>query len=258
MFKAYFNYLLALQDEYRGLLDFCFNMDFYKDELKGITAASRFTLYSHTVETTPIRTMQMSFRFMRSGFGNVSTPIRDKQAFNDFLKNPAAKLNIQKRDQNAFEREFGINPIATELARIMPVPIVSSYRCRSLEEMLYLEFEKMLELDMQIKKCKNCGRYFVLKGNYQTDYCTRIPNGETQNCQSIGATAKYIKKVKDNPAMALFNKAYKRYHARVKAGSVKLDAFKKWKYEAVVMRDRCLSEDVSFKEFEEWVNGYFG
>jgi len=130
--------------------------------------------------------------------------------------------------------------------------------CRSLEEILYLEFEKMLELDMRIKKCKNCGRYFMLKGNYQTEYCDRAPDGGSQTCQNIGATAKYAQKVKDNPALALFNRAYKRYHARLKVGSVKVDAFKKWKYEAVVMRDMCLSGEIAANEFGEWLDGYFG
>jgi hypothetical protein len=148
--------------------------------------------------------------------------------------------------------------MSTELARVMPVPIASSYRCSSLEEMLYLEFEKMLELDLRIKKCKNCDRYFIFKGNYQTEYCDRVPDGETQNCQSISATAKYAQKVKDNPALAIFNKAYKRYHARVKVGTVTPDAFKKWKYEAVVMRDRCVNGEIPVPEFEQWINGYFG
>jgi len=147
--------------------------------------------------------------------------------------------------------------IATDLARATPIPIASSYRCGSLEEILYLGFEKMLELDLRIKKCKNCGRYFILKGNYQTEYCDRIPEGETQSCQNIGATVKYAQKVKDNPALALFNMAYKRYHARMKVGSVKPDAFKKWKYEAVVMREKCLNGEISASEFEDWLGAYF-
>ncbi|MCL2083253.1 MAG: DUF6076 domain-containing protein [Oscillospiraceae bacterium] len=258
MCKAYFLYLRSLQKEYRQLLDFCFNADFYKEELAGITAASRFTLYCEVAPVAPIRSMNISFRFLRSGFGNASMPVRDKQAYEEFKKNPAKKLQIQKREPNAFEQRFNINPIQTELARIMPVPIVSSYRCQSLDEILYLEFEKMLELDMQIKRCKNCNRYFILKGNYQTEYCDRIPDGETQNCQAISATAKYAQKVKDNPALAIFNKSYKRYHARLKVGSVKPDAFKKWKYEAVMMRDRCLDEEVTVEEFTAWIDGYFG
>jgi hypothetical protein len=259
MCRDYFIYILALQQEYQTLLDFCFNMDFYKEELDGITAASRFTLYCQTTEANPIRPLNISFRFTRSSdFGEFLITVRDKQAYEDFKKNPAAKLKIPEREPNAFEKKYNINPIATELKRIMPVPIISSFKCSSLEEILYLEFEKMLELDIQIKKCKNCGRYFILKGNYQTEYCDRIPEGETQNCQSIGATEKYAQKVKENPALATFNKAYKRYHARLKVGSVKSDAFKKWRYEAVVMRDKCLNGEMTVDEFKEWIDNYFG
>jgi len=256
---AYFNYILALQHEYAKLLDFCFNTEFYKDELDGLTAASRFHLYCGTTDAVPLRTMNMSFRFTQQGFGNISMPVRDKEAHEQLKQNPAKTLgNIDsKREPNAFEREYGINPVAVDLARVMPIPIASSYRCSSLEEILYLEFEKMLELDLRVKKCKNCGRYFILKGNYQTEYCDRIPNGETQTCQNIGATAKYAKKVKDCPALALFNRAYKRYHARLKVGSVKPDAFKKWRYEAVVMRDNCLSGEITTSEFEDWIDHYF-
>jgi len=73
----------------------------------------------------------------------------------------------------------------------------------------------------------------------------------------IGATAKYANKVKDSPALALFNRAYKRYHARMKVGTVKPDAFKKWKYESVIMRDQCLRGELSASDFEEWLDTYF-
>ena len=101
-------------------------------------------------------------------------------------------------------------------------------------------------------------RLSVIAENYQAEYCDRVPECETQNCQSVGATAKCVKNIKDNPALAIFNRAYKRYHARVKVGSVKPDAFKKWQYEAVVMRDRCLGSEISIGEFSEWIDNYFG
>ncbi len=257
--ETYFIYLLSLQNEYRRLIDFCCNSDFYAEDLEGITAASRFRLYCETTDAIPVRPLNMSFRFSWNGFGEVKTPVRDKEAHARFKQNPGMALNsIPNRETNAFEKKYGISPVMTEMVRMMPIPVASSYRCSSLAEMLYLEFEKMLELDLRIKKCKHCGRYFVLKGNYPTEYCDRIPEGETQTCQAIAATAKYAQKVKDNPALAIFNRAYKRYHARLKVGSVKPDAFKKWKYEAVVMRDRCLDGEITVTEFEEWANGYFG
>ncbi len=36
MFRYYFIYLIDLQEEYRKLLDFCFNVDFYAEDLEGI------------------------------------------------------------------------------------------------------------------------------------------------------------------------------------------------------------------------------
>ncbi len=258
MFKHYFTYLLALQHEYKKLLDFCCNTDFYSDALDGLTAASRFHLYCETTDAVPIRPMNMSFRFTWQGFGNVSTTVRDKEAYARFKQNPGMVLNgIPRREPNAFEKEFNISPTLTEMLKVMPISVASSYRCGSLDEMLYMEFEKMLELDIRIRKCKNCGRYFIFKGNYQTEYCDRVPEGASQSCQSIGATAKYAQKIKDNPALAIFNRAYKRFHARVKVGTVKPDAFKKWKYEAVVMRDMCLRGELAAEEFEAWADGYF-
>jgi len=131
MVSAYFNYILALQYEYTKLLDFCFNMDFYREELDGITAASRFQLYCGTTDAVPIRTMNMSFRFTRQGFGNISTPVRDRESFEQLKQNPAKALGSidTKREPNAFEREYGINPVVTDLARVIPVPIACSYRC---------------------------------------------------------------------------------------------------------------------------------
>lgn len=45
----------------------------------------------------------------------------------------------------------------------------------------------MIEHNIRIKKCKNCGKYFVLKGDYSTDYCDRIPDGEKFTCKKLAA-----------------------------------------------------------------------
>ncbi len=60
-FKTYCNYLFALQEEYRRLLDFCFSVDFYAEALEGLTAASRFSLYCGATDANPMRALNMSF-----------------------------------------------------------------------------------------------------------------------------------------------------------------------------------------------------
>ena len=46
---------------------------------------------------------------------------------------------------------------------------------------------QLLKSDIGMRKCKRCGKYFIMKGNYDTNYCDRIVEGETCNCQELAA-----------------------------------------------------------------------
>ena len=45
----------------------------------------------------------------------------------------------------------------------------------------------MLEANVRFCKCKRCGKYFIMKGNYDTNYCNRDAEGETRNCRELAA-----------------------------------------------------------------------
>ena len=36
-----------------------------------------------------------------------------------------------------------------------------------------------------LRKCKRCGKYFIMKGNYDTNYCDRVADGQTRSCQAL-------------------------------------------------------------------------
>lgn len=115
----------------------------------------------------------------------------------------------------------------------------------------------MLEFSIAVKQCKNCGKYFVVKGKYDNDYCARIPNGGTQTCQKIGAMANFKDKVSDNKPYQLFQKYYKRYHARMKVGTIKQHDFKSWNLKACTMRDECIDGKCDYDAFKAWLEGSF-
>ena len=48
-----------------------------------------------------------------------------------------------------------------------------------------------------------------MKGNYDTNYCDRVAEGETRNCQELAAQENYKKKMADNAAIPLYQKYYK-------------------------------------------------
>ena len=89
------------------------------------------------------------------------------------------------------------------------------------------EFRKLTCQIIGMRKCKRCGKYFIMKGNYDTNYCDRIAESETRNSQELAAQENYKKKMADNAAIPLYQKYYKRYAARVRVRQIKEYNFKK-------------------------------
>ena len=135
--------------------------------------------------------------------------------------------------------------------------LTSRYSFASTEEILELELSKMLENDIRFRKCKRCGKYFIMKGNYDTRYCDRIADNETRSCQELAAQENYKKKMAENKALPIYSKYYKRYTARVKVRQIKEDDFKKWKYEALVKRDECMNGRITTEEYINWLESCF-
>ena len=115
----------------------------------------------------------------------------------------------------------------------------------------------MLEENIRFRKCKRCGRYFIMKGNYNTNFCDRIDPETGKTCKELGAIDNFKKKIADNAAIPLYQKYYKRYAARVKVRQIKEADFKRWKNEAVFRRDECCEGRISLEEYEEWLEGSF-
>ena len=134
---------------------------------------------------------------------------------------------------------------------------MTRFQCSSIEDMLMFEFWEMLTKSVRLRKCKRCGKYFIMKGNYDTNYCDRVAEGETRNCQELAAQENYKRKMADNAAIPLYQKYYKRYAARVKVRQIKETDFKKWKYQAMTKRDECSDGKITLSEFEEWLESSF-
>ena len=128
-----------------------------------------------------------------------------------------------------------------------------TYIVRSLEDLLKYEVYNMTQAEKRIKRCKNCGRYFVIdKGN--VEYCDRIATGETKPCSEIGKSRTYEQKIaKGGTAMALYRKAYKTHFARIRSGTMTKEQFEIWKGEATVKRLFVESGDMSMDEYAVWL-----
>ena len=134
-----------------------------------------------------------------------------------------------------------------------PPEIVELYEINSLDDLIRFEFIKMIEHDIFIKKCKNCGWFFIPKRRADAEYCERIFGDTNRKCSEVGATLRYEKKVAENPILEAHKTAYRRFNSRTRAKKMSQAEFMQWSEEAAQKRDACLAGELTFNEFVMWL-----
>ncbi len=249
--KWYGNYLISKQKEYREIIEFCYDEDYYPDFFLGASPKARYFLY-RTLKGLPTESHRIELMCLeRLPEGRKFRMFDDTFKYNDLNGE-----NLNKEDSE-FAKDSDLS--IQEMSQIVSLYryIEEGYVFSNIDEILELEFTKMLKTDIKIKKCKRCGKYFRLKGKYHTEYCSRIADGETRNCREIAASDKYKERTAVNQALQIYNKYYKRYHARLKVNQIKSPDFYTWKYKTLIMRSDCEDGKVSPEEYETWNESYF-
>ena len=70
-------------------------------------------------------------------------------------------------------------------------------------------------------------------------------------CREIGVTTSFQDKVRNNDVWKLHQRAYKKYFARINAGTMTKPEFEKWSREAERLRDEALIQYDKAKSVEE-------
>ena len=136
--------------------------------------------------------------------------------------------------------------------------LVKATECDKTVDFLTFDFSSLLSMNMPVKICENCGKYFVASGKYNTNCCDRIPPGQKHSCKKIMAQKRRKEKLNTDPIAKEYEKAYKRMYARVKNSNMTQEEFLKWNEEATIQRNivskkyaEAKTEDIliDFKKF---------
>ena len=249
--EYYQQHLSLLQAELLELLEFCLDKNFRPEVLGQLYPSERYSLWCRIKGLSSSHTRQETFQPDSYDPHGTTMPFGA-----DLDKLDTSEEVILTPEQKAFCQEYSLPEYELQMHYKIPCFISSSYTCSNLRDMLYLEFSKILEAGLEFQKCKRCRRYFIVKGNYHGAYCDRIAEGEHRTCQQLAAQETYLEKLKDNDGknpLSIYQKYYKRYFARVQAGSLKREKFKLWQYEAVRKRDDCLAGNLTLDELSEWL-----
>ena len=243
-YTFYLHYLAVLRKEFLEKIEFCFDKAYYPEVLGSYTPVQRYALYCEIKDIPAYYSSTSEYRLNR-----YAPPEVMMKYFSGSLAAPESEQLIEFRKKYSLDENYRVNPSPKKLSIVTEV--------RSLYDMLCYEFFKMLESDITVKKCRNCGKYFVVRGNYNAEYCDRPVEGSVRTCQAVGAEKAYKEKISTEDAWRLYKKYYKRYFARIRAGTIKEKDFRRWNAEAAYKRDDCLSGTMSSEEYEAWLEGSF-
>lgn len=131
-------------------------------------------------------------------------------------------------------------------------PLFKAYEISSFSDYILLQLRLFTEQSAIIKRCKNCGQYFITERT-NIDYCQRIPEGETQTCFVIGPRRVYKKVLSEDLPRKLYAKAYKRYQARLRRGTIDEETFEAWKAKAKQYLSDIQNDRISVEEYQAWM-----
>ena len=254
----YYRYLKKLQNNLLHLIEATFDENFCNGFFNHLTHKTRFAGYC--------RKQGLSAEQKRTIVHSISIIDAEHQIENVLDGYIESDFDLHIKMAAASEISPSVQKNLDKLGFTMPEMIALSAMqadeyetciCESIEQQIEFELIQLLKSDIGMRKCKRCCKYFIMKGNYDTNYCDRIAEGETRNCQDLAAQENYKKKMADNAAIPLYQKYYKRYAARVRVRQIKEPDFKKWKYQAMTKRDECSDGKITLAEFEEWLEGSF-
>lgn len=125
-------------------------------------------------------------------------------------------------------------------------------------DFLYYEFTELLKQGLAVRRCKNCGQYFVLKSKHPTYYCDR-KQGKGRTCKQIGGKREYQNRLASDPALQEYERIYKLHHAQMERDEQKESPteqisrakkeFLEWSKQAQKMRKQYLAKKIDKESF---------
>ncbi len=91
----------------------------------------------------------------------------------------------------------------------------SYYDIKDHNQLLLFELTTLIHQQKQTRLCGRCKKYFILKGNYDTKYCSRMymQKHKPVSCVRLATNENYKSKLNDNPILQEYNRAYKRMYS---------------------------------------------
>ncbi len=132
------------------------------------------------------------------------------------------------------------------------------YTCDTVEDACVASLHFLITHKINIRKCKNCGKYFVAYYRSDTVYCDRVsPFNSSRTCKQDGPLRTYELSVKSDVLQKKIRNEASARRMRIRRNpddtSLKA-AFDVWSEELKIWKKRYKAGDISLDQFMDWLS----
>lgn len=132
------------------------------------------------------------------------------------------------------------------------------YHCSTLEQFLQVSFFTSLTLNLNIKKCANCNKYFIAYQRSDEKYCNRTsPQDKNKSCKQYANFENWKNNINSNIELKTYRRIYmaKQMQTRRNPDNLILkNNFENWKIEAQKKRNQYIHGLINKDDFLLWLN----
>ena len=222
IFEDLLEKLIDIQQELIKAVRYIYNLDNNK-ELEKYTYSERFAVY------------------LIKRLGKLYTYYK-----NDFIMRDSYSIKYKDFDKNS---EHDLLDTLQNEKQVLSMS--DTHKSNDLASICYAILEELSKTsNYPIKKCQNCGMYFIPNAKTDEIYCD-YPKENSKPCRDLGAFQSYTQRLKDNKAMGEYRKKYQKLFMQVKKNKELSSEFEDWKKQAKEkindMKKGKLTEDEVYK-----------
>ena len=216
-----------IQAEMKAFVTYVFNLD-EKDELKEYTPSQRFAVY------------------LIKHKGQAYTYNKNDNIIQDSYSNKNLELSHMNDAQllDSFKNNT------------MLVSMIDTHQSNDLSAICYAVLEELVKAtNNPIKKCQNCGMYFIPNSRLDEIYCD-YPKLDGKTCRDKGAFQAYNERLKQNKALAEYRRLYQLKSMAVgrnKDNKQMKKDFEKWKKDAKDRVNKLKHGVLTENDVYEWL-----
>ena len=195
--------LIDIQEELKNAVTYIYNLD-NNSLLEKYTYSERFAVY------------------LIKRLGKLYT----------YYKNDNIIRDSYSRKYQDFDKNSEYDLLETLQNKKQVLSMSDTHKSNDLASICYAILEELSNTpNYPIKKCQNCGMYFIPSAKTDEVYCD-YPKENSKSCRDLGAFQSYTQRLKDNKAMGEYRKKYQKLFMLVKKNKELSAEFETWKKQA--------------------------